>query len=327
MDGEIVFVRGTTEAINLVAHAWGGKHLQPGDEIVITHLEHHANIVPWQLISQKTGAILKVAPVDDAGNLLLSEFEDLLGPRTKLVAATQVSNALGTVVPVEKIVELGHRYGARVLIDGAQSIQHMPVNVAELGADFFVFSGHKIYGPTGIGVLYGTEEALTETPPWQGGGHMIADVTLERSLYQGPPTKFEAGTGNIADAVGLGRGAALCASGSASSASRPTSTRCWSTRRRGWPTFRVFAWWAPPSEKASVLSFVLAGHEPLEVGKALNAEGIAVRAGHHCAQPILRRLGLEATVRPSFAFYNTFEEIDVFLTAVRRIAEGGANVG
>ena len=200
---DIVFVRGTTEAINLVAHAWGGKHLQPGDEIVITHLEHHANIVPWQLISQKTGAILKWAPIDDAGNLLLSEFEELLGPRTKLVAASQVSNALGTVVPVDKIVELGHRYGARVLIDGAQSIQHMPVNVSELGADFFVFSGHKIYGPTGIGALYGTEEALTETPPWQGGGHMIADVTTERSLYQGPPTKFEAGTGNIADAVGL----------------------------------------------------------------------------------------------------------------------------
>ena len=200
---DIVFVRGTTEAINLVAHAWGGKHLQPGDEIVITHLEHHANIVPWQLISQKTGAILKWAPIDDAGNLLLSEFEELLGPRTKLVAASQVSNALGTVVPVDKIVELGHRYGARVLIDGAQSIQHMPVNVSELGADFFVFSGHKIYGPTGIGALYGTKEALTETPPWQGGGHMIADVTTERSLYQGPPTKFEAGTGNIADAVGL----------------------------------------------------------------------------------------------------------------------------
>src|ERR1700759_5532148 len=162
---DIVFLRGTTEAINLVAHAWGGKHLQPGDEIVITHLKHHANIVPWQLVSQKTGAILKWAPIDDAGNLLLSEFEELLGPRTKLVAASQVSNALGTVVPVDKIVELGHRYGARVLIDGAQSIQHVPVDVAELGADFFVFSGHKIYGPTGIGALYGTEEALTETPP------------------------------------------------------------------------------------------------------------------------------------------------------------------
>jgi len=323
---DIVFLRGTTEAINLVAHAWGGKHLQPGDEIVITHLEHHANIVPWQLISQKTGAILKWAPIDDAGNLLLSEFEELLGPRTKLVAASQVSNALGTVVPVDKIVELGHRYGARVLIDGAQSIQHVPVDVAELGADFFVFSGHKIYGPTGIGVLYGTEEALTETPPWQGGGHMIADVTTERSLYQGPPTKFEAGTGNIADAVGLAEALRYVERlGIERIAAYEHSLLEYATPRLAdIPGVRLVG---TATEKASVLSFVLAGHEPLEVGKALNAEGIAVRAGHHCAQPALRRLGLEATVRPSFAFYNTFEEIDVFLNAVRRIAEGGTNVG
>ena len=323
---DIVFLRGTTEAINLVAHAWGGKHLQPGDEIVITHLEHHANIVPWQLISQRTGAILKWAPIDDAGNLLLSEFEELLGPRTKLVAASQVSNALGTVVPVEKIVELGHRYGARVLIDGAQSIQHMPVDVAELGADFFVFSGHKIYGPTGIGVLYGTEEALTETPPWQGGGHMIADVTTERSLYQGPPTKFEAGTGNIADAVGLAEALRYVERlGIERIAAYEHSLLEYATPRLAdIPGVRLVG---TATEKASVLSFVLAGHEPLEVGKALNAEGIAVRAGHHCAQPALRRLGLEATVRPSFAFYNTFEEIDVLLNAVRRIAEGGTNVG
>jgi cysteine desulfurase / selenocysteine lyase len=323
---DIVFVRGTTEAINLVAHAWGGKHLQPGDEIVITHLEHHANIVPWQLISQKTGAILKWAPIDDAGNLLLSEFEELLGPRTKLVAASQVSNALGTVVPVDKIVELGHRYGARVLIDGAQSIQHMPVNVAELGADFFVFSGHKIYGPTGIGALYGTKEALTETPPWQGGGHMIADVTTERSLYQGPPTKFEAGTGNIADAVGLAEALRYVERLDINriAAYEHALLEYATPRLADIPGVRLVG---TATEKASVLSFVLAGHEPLEVGKALNAEGIAVRAGHHCAQPALRRLGLEATVRPSFAFYNTFEEIDVFLRAVRRIAEGGTNVG
>ncbi|OBH88953.1 family 2A encapsulin nanocompartment cargo protein cysteine desulfurase [Mycobacterium sp. E2989] len=322
----IVFVRGTTEAINLVAHAWGGKHLQPGDEIVITHLEHHANIVPWQLISQKTGAILKVAPIDDAGNLLLSEFEELLGPRTKLVAASQVSNALGTVVPVDKIVELGHRYGARVLIDAAQSIQHVPVDVSELGADFLVFSGHKIYGPTGIGALYGTEEALTETPPWQGGGHMIADVTIERSLYQGPPTKFEAGTGNIADAVGLTEALRYVQRlGIERIAAYEHALLEYATPRLAdIPGVRLVG---TATEKASVLSFVLAGHEPLEVGKALNAEGIAVRAGHHCAQPALRRLGLEATVRPSFAFYNTFEEIDVFLRAVRRIAEGGTNVG
>ncbi len=323
---EIIFVRGTTEAINLVAYAWGGKHLLPGDEIVITHLEHHANIVPWQLLSQQTGAILKVAPVDDAGNLLMSEFEDLLGPKTKLVAATQVSNALGTVTPVEQIVELGHRYGARVLIDGAQSIQHLPVDVSELGADFFVFSGHKIYAPTGIGVLYGTEEALAETPPWQGGGNMIADVTLERSLYQGPPSKFEAGTGNIADAVGLGEALRYVQRlGIDRIAAHEHALLDYATPRLAdIPGVRLVG---TATEKASVLSFVLAGHDPVEVGKALNAEGIAVRAGHHCAQPILRRLGLEATVRPSFAFYNTFEEIDVFLNAVRRIAEGGTNIG
>ena len=281
---------------------------------------------PGSCISQKTGAILKVAPIDDAGNLLLYEFEQLLGPRTKLVAATQVSNALGTVVPVDKIVELGHRYGARVLIDGAQSIQHMPVNVAELGADFFVFSGHKIYGPTGIGALYGTEEALTETPPWQGGGNMIADVTLERSLYQGPPTKFEAGTGNIADAVGLAEALRYVQRlGIDRIAAYEHALLEYATPRLAdIPGVRLVG---TATEKASVLSFVLAGHDPLEVGKALNAEGIAVRAGHHCAQPALRRLGLEATVRPSFAFYNTFEEIDVFLDAVRRIAEGGTNVG
>jgi cysteine desulfurase / selenocysteine lyase len=321
-----IFVRGTTEAINLVAYAWGGKHLGPGDEIVITHLEHHANIVPWQLLSQRTGAILRVAPVDEAGNLLLAEFEDLLGPKTKLVAATHVSNALGTVTPVEKIVQLGHRYGARVLIDGAQSIPHLPVDVAELGVDFFVFSGHKIYGPTGIGVLYGSEEALAETPPWQGGGNMIADVTLERSLYQGLPNKFEAGTGNIADAVGLGEALRYVERvGIERMAAYEHSLLEYATPRLAdIPGVRLVG---TATEKASVLSFVLAGHEPLEVGKALNAEGIAVRAGHHCAQPILRRYGLEATVRPSFAFYNTHEEIDVFLKAVRRIAEGGATVG
>ncbi|MCV7433229.1 family 2A encapsulin nanocompartment cargo protein cysteine desulfurase [Mycolicibacterium bacteremicum] len=318
---QIIFVRGTTEAINLVAHSWGGKHLGPGDEIVITHLEHHANIVPWQLLSQQSGAVLKVAPVDDAGNLLLGEFEKLLGPKTKLVAATQVSNALGTVTPVDKIVELGHRYGARVLIDGAQSIPHIPLDVQALGADFFVFSGHKIFGPTGIGVLYGTEEALEETPPWQGGGNMIADVTLDRAIYQGIPNKFEAGTGNIADAVGLGEALRYVERiGIERIAAYEHALLDYATPRLADITGVRLVGTA--EEKASVLSFVLAGHEPLEVGKALNAEGIAVRAGHHCAQPILRRLGLEATVRPSFAFYNTFDEIDVFIDAVRRIAQG-----
>ena len=320
---QIIFVRGTTEAINLVAHSWGGKHLGAGDEIVITHLEHHANIVPWQLLAQRTGAVLKVAPVDDAGNLLLGEFERLLGPKTKLVAATQVSNALGTVTPVQTIVELGHRYGARVLIDAAQSVPHIPIDVQALGADFVVFSGHKIFGPTGIGVLYGTEEALAETPPWQGGGNMIADVTLERAIFQDIPNKFEAGTGNIADAVGLGEALRYVERvGIERIAAYEHALLDYATPRLA--DIAGVRLVGTAEEKASVLSFVLAGHEPLEVGKALNAEGIAVRAGHHCAQPILRRLGLEATVRPSFAFYNTFDEIDVFIDAVRRIAEGAA---
>ena len=320
---QIIFVRGTTEAINLVAHSWGGKHLGVGDEIVITHLEHHANIVPWQLLAQRTGAVLKVAPVDDAGNLLLGEFERLLGPKTKLVAATQVSNALGTVTPVQTIVELGHRYGARVLIDAAQSVPHIPIDVQALGADFVVFSGHKIFGPTGIGVLYGTEEALAETPPWQGGGNMIADVTLERAIVQDIPNKFEAGTGNIADAVGLGEALRYVERvGIERIAAYEHALLDYATPRLA--DIAGVRLVGTAEEKASVLSFVLAGHEPLEVGKALNAEGIAVRAGHHCAQPILRRLGLEATVRPSFAFYNTFDEIDVFIDAVRRIAEGSA---
>ncbi|ALR10276.1 cysteine desulfurase [Mycobacteroides saopaulense] len=321
-DENIIFVRGATEAINLVAHAWGGKNLGHGDEIVITHLEHHANIVPWQLIAKKTGAVIKVAPVDDAGNLLLSELEDLVGPRTKLVAATQVSNALGTVTPAKQIVEIAHRYGARVLIDGAQSVPHLAVNLQELGADFFVFSGHKIYGPTGIGVLYGSEDALAETPPWQGGGNMIADVTLERAVFQGPPNKFEAGTGNIADAVGLGEALRYVERiGIDRIAEYEHALLEYATPRlAAIPGVRLVG---TADHKASVLSFVLDGHDPVEVGKALNADGIAVRAGHHCAQPILRRLGLEQTVRPSFAFYNTFDEIDVFIDAVRRLAESG----
>lgn len=323
---QIIFVRGTTEAINLVAKAWGGKHLQSGDEIVITNLEHHANIVPWQMIARQTGAVIKVAPVDDAGNLLLNEFERLLGPRTKIVSATQVSNALGTVTPVEKIVELGHRYGARVLIDAAQSVPHIPIDVTKTGADFLVYSGHKIFGPTGIGVVYGTEEVLAETPPWQGGGNMIADVTIERAIYQGLPNKFEAGTGNIADAVGLGEALRYVEKvGIERIAEYEHALLEYATPRLA--EVRGVRLIGTAEKKASVLSFVLDGRESIEVGKALNAEGIAVRAGHHCAQPILRRMGVETTVRPSFAFYNTFEEIDVFIDAMHRIAEGGAHVG
>ncbi|MFT4213767.1 MAG: cysteine desulfurase [Microbacterium sp.] len=316
---DIVFVRGATEAINLVAFAWGDRHVSAGDEILITNLEHHANTVPWQRLAQRTGAVLKVAPVDDSGTLILSEFERLVGPRTKIVAATHVSNALGTVNPVAEIVQIAHRYGARVLIDGAQSVPHERVDVQQIGADFFVFSGHKIFGPTGIGVLYGSEDALAETPPWQSGGNMIADVTYERSLFQPPPNTFEAGTGNIADAVGLAEALRFVERVGIEriAAYEHELVSYTQPRLAEIPGLRLIG---TATEKASVISFVLAGHDTVRVGQRLNEVGIAVRAGHHCAQPILRRLGVEATVRPSFAFYNTFDEADRLVAAVQRIA-------
>jgi len=316
---EIVFVRGTTEAINLVAKSWGAQHIGQGDEIVISHLEHHANIVPWQMLAEQTGAVLKVIPVDESGQVLLDRYTALLSDRTKLVAVAHVSNALGTVVPISEIIEIGHRAGAKVLIDAAQSVPHMPIDVAALGADFLAFSGHKIFGPTGIGVLYGREEVLADMPPWEGGGNMIADVTLERSIYQPPPGRFEAGTGNIADAVGLA--AALDyvdRIGLSQIASYEHALLEYATAGlRDIPGLRLVG---TAADKASVVSFVLEGYEPVEVGTALNEEGIAVRAGHHCAQPILRRYGLEATVRPSLAFYNTHDEVDTLVAAVRRLS-------
>jgi cysteine desulfurase/selenocysteine lyase len=275
--------------------------------------------VPWQQLAAEKGAKIRVIPVDDTGQVLLDEYRKLLNDRTKLVAVTQVSNALGTVVPVREIVELAHRAGARALVDGAQSVSHLRVNVQALDADFFVFSGHKIFGPTGIGVVYGKRELLDDMPPWQGGGNMIADVTFERTLFQPPPNKFEAGTGNIADAVGLG--AAL---DYVQRLGLENIARCehdllhYATERlRPIPGVRLIG---TARDKASVLSFVLDGHSTEEVGQALNREGIAVRSGHHCAQPILRRLGVEATVRPSLAFYNTCEEVDRFIAVVRQLA-------
>ena len=319
---EIVFVRGATEGINLVAQSWGRKNLRAGDEILITHLEHHANVVPWQIVARETGAVLKVAPVDDRGNLLLEEFTQLLGPRTRLVAATAVANAIGTVTPVQTIVSLAHRYGARVLIDGAQSVPHLAVNLQRLDPDFFVFSGHKVFGPTGIGAVFINQRVWDETPAWQGGGNMIADVTIERSIYQAPPNKYEAGTGNIADAVGLAAALRYVKGiGIERIAAYEHSLLDYATPRLAEiPGVRLIG---TANEKASVLSFLLAGHEAEDVGKALNQRGIAVRAGHHCAQPILRRLGVHKTVRPSFAFYNTVDEIDVLLEAVRDLSGQG----
>ena len=318
---EVIFVRGTTEAINLVAKSWGGQHVGEGDEIIVSHLEHHANIVPWQQLASAKGARLRVIPVDDSGQVLLDEYRKLLNDRTKIVAVTQVSNALGTVVPVKEIVELAQRAGAKALVDGAQSVSHMRVDVQDLGADFFVFSGHKVFGPTGIGVLWGKRGVLEDMPPWQGGGNMIADVTFEKTIYQPIPNKFEAGTGNIADAVGLG--AALDyvnRVGIENIARYEHELLCYGMKALAQiPGVRLVG---TAADKASVMSFVLAGYSTEEVGKALNEEGIAVRTGHHCAQPILRRFGLETTVRPSLAFYNTFAEIDQLVKVVQQLAAG-----
>nr|WP_268966688.1 family 2A encapsulin nanocompartment cargo protein cysteine desulfurase [Paraburkholderia polaris] len=317
---EIVFVRGTTEAINLVAKSWGVQNVGAGDEIIVSHLEHHANIVPWQQLASLTGAKLRVIPVDDSGQVLLEEYSRLLNDRTRIVSVTQVSNALGTVVPVKEIIELAHRAGAVALIDGAQSVSHMRVDVQALDADFFVFSGHKVFGPTGIGVVYGKRALLDAMPPWQGGGNMISDVTFERTSFQPAPHRFEAGTGNIADAVGLG--AALdyvTRVGIENIARYEHELLSYATQlMKPIPGVRLIG---TAQDKASVLSFVLNGYTPEEVGRALSEEGIAVRAGHHCAQPILRRFGLEATVRPSLAFYNTPDEVDRMIAVVQRLAK------
>jgi cysteine desulfurase/selenocysteine lyase len=316
---DIVFVRGATEGINLVAQSWGRRYVKEGDEIVVTWLEHHANIVPWQQLAADSGAKLRVAPVDDNGDVRLDEYEKLLGPRTRIVAITQVSNALGTITPAREMTAIAHRHGARVLIDGAQSICHMPIDVQELDCDFFIFSGHKMFAPTGIGAVYGKPEVLAATPPWQGGGNMIADVTFEKTIYQPPPGRFEAGTGNIADAVGLGAAIDyLEAIGMATIAAHEHDLLLYAQDLLGGvPGLRIIG---APREKAAVISFVLDGCRSEDVGQALDREGIAVRAGHHCAQPILRRFGLESSVRASLALYNTKEDVDALAAALRRIA-------
>ena len=316
---EVVFVRGTTEAINLVAQAWGRANVGPGDEILITWLEHHANIVPWQQLCQATGARLCVAPVDHSGQVMLDEYERLLSDRTRIVAFSHVSNALGTITPAREMTELAHRYGARVLIDGAQAVSHMPVDVQLLDSDWYAFSGHKVFGPTGIGVLHGKRDLLNSMPPWQGGGNMIRDVTFERTLYQPAPVRFEAGTTSIADAVGLGAALAYVQRiGMENIARHEHELLTYATAGlTGIPGLQLIG---TAAEKAAVLSFLLDGFTPEEVGEALDREGIAVRAGHHCAQPIMRRFGHEGTVRASLAFYNTCEDIDALIAALRRIA-------
>ena len=314
---EIIFVRGTTEGINLVAKTYGAKFLQPGDEIVLSNLEHHANIVPWQMIAKEKGAVIRVIPVTDRGEIMLEEYQKLLGPRTKLVALTQASNSLGTILPVAEMTQMAKRYNARVLIDGAQSVAHIPVNLQQLGADFYVFSGHKIFGPTGIGVVFVKEELQEIMPPWQGGGNMIKNVTFEETTFSDPPAKFEAGTPNIADAVGLGAALDYVSKlGLPNIANYEHQLLEYATEHLS--RINGLRLIGTAREKVSVISFVLPNKRTEEVGKLLDMEGIAVRAGHHCSQPSLRRFGVESTVRPSFSFYNTKEEIDRLADAVRR---------
>ncbi|MDN5417845.1 MAG: cysteine desulfurase [Acinetobacter sp.] len=314
----IVFVRGTTEGINLIAKSWGKQNIQAGDEIIVSHLEHHANIVPWYQLSKETGAKLRVIPVDDTGQIQIEEFVKLLNPRTKLVSITQVSNALGTVTPTQEVIALAHAAGVRVLIDGAQSVSHMPTNVTALDADFFVFSGHKVFGPTGIGAVYAKSELLDSMPVWEGGGNMIQDVTFENVVYQPAPNKFEAGTGNIADAVGLGAALEYVESIGIHNIARYEHDLL-EYGQHALQSVSGLRLIGTALNKASVMSFTLAGYETEEVGKVLNQYGIAVRTGHHCAQPILRRFGVERTVRPSLAFYNTTEEIDLLVSVLHQL--------
>lgn len=314
----IVFVRGTTEGINLVAQAYVKQLLQPGDEIIVSLLEHHANIVPWQLVAEETGAVIKVIPVDNSGQLILSEYEKLFTKRTKFVSVTHVSNVLGTITPVAELIAIAHSHGVRILIDGAQSVAHIPVNVVALDADWFVFSGHKIYAPTGIGAVYGKEEVLEQARPYHGGGNMIKDVTFERTVYNPAPNKFEAGTGSIADAVGLGAALEyLNEIGMPAVSKYEHELVSYGMKELG--KINGLHLIGTAANKSSALSFVLDGVSNDAVGQKLDQNGIAVRVGHHCAQPILRHYGLESVVRPTLALYNSFEDIDTLVKVLRSI--------
>jgi cysteine desulfurase/selenocysteine lyase len=314
---EIIFVRGTTEAINLVAQSYARPMLQPGDEVLITHLEHHANIVPWQMVCEQTGAKLIVAPMDACGEVHLDAVVALMNPRTKILACAHVSNALGTVLPVRRMIAAAKARGIITLIDGAQAISHMPVDVQDLGCDFYAFSGHKMYGPTGVGVLYGREQLLDRMPPWQGGGEMILAVTFAKTTYNALPNKFEAGTPNISGAIGLGKavdflsGLDLEAAHAHESALLHHATEVLSKI----PGLRIVG---TAADKASLVSFVVAGVHPHDLGTILDEDGIAVRTGHHCAMPVMDFFKLPATARASFAFYNRFDEIDRLGAGIER---------
>jgi cysteine desulfurase/selenocysteine lyase len=319
-DHEIVFTRGTTEAINLVARCFARQRLEPGDEVLITELEHHSNIVPWQMLCERTGARLRVVPIDDAGDLELDAFERRLGERTRFFAVSYVANALGTVNPVREMIAQAHARGVPVLVDAAQAVPHMRVDVQHLDCDFLAFSGHKLYGPTGIGVLYGKRAHLEAMPPWQGGGDMISSVTFERSTWNRLPWKFEAGTPDIAGAIGLG--AAIEYVGKlgfeAIGAHEDALLRLATEKVGALPGVRIVG---TARRKSSVLSFVLQGVHSHDLGTVLDRDGIAIRTGHHCAQPVMERYGIPATARASFGLYNTLDEVDALARGVERVIE------
>jgi len=317
---EIIFTRGTTESINLVANSFGRSNLNEGDEILITGMEHHSNIVPWQLIASEKNAMLKAAPITDSGELILEGFEKLITERTKIISVVYLSNSLGTINPVEKIIEIAHKHGVPVLLDAAQAVSHIPVDVQKLDCDFFAFSGHKIYGPTGIGILYGKEKLLEQMPPFMGGGDMISRVTFAKTTYNELPYKFEAGTSNIADAIGLGAALDYVNSIGMDSISKYEKHLLDYTTNKlsDVEGLRIIG---TAAEKSSVISFVLKNVHPHDVGTFLDFEGIAVRTGHHCTQPLMDRFSIPATSRASFALYNTIEEADVLVRGIKKVIE------
>ncbi len=317
-DREIVFTSNVTDSINLVAHGFGRTFIGEGDEIIITHLEHHANIVPWQMLCEEKGATLKVVPIDDSGTLILAEYERLFSARTKFVSVTHVSNALGTINPVEEMIAISHRHGVPIMIDGAQAVQHMPVDVQALDCDFYAFTGHKIFAPTGIGVLYGKADWLNKMKPFRGGGDMILSVSFEKTVYNAIPFKFEAGTPPIAQAIALGEAIDYVRGiGLERIAAHEHELLVYATERlRALGGVRIYG---NARDKAAVISFYVGNVHPHDVGTLLNEEGVAVRTGHHCAQPVMQRFGIPATARASFAFYNTMEEVDALVAAVAKV--------
>ncbi len=317
---EIVFVRGGTEAINLVAQTHGRANLKAGDEIILSHMEHHSNIVPWQMLRDELGLTLRIAPIDDQGNFLLDEFEKLLTPRTKIVAITHASNALGTIVPLKQVIALAHDQGAVVLVDGCQAVPHMAVDVQDLDCDFYVFSGHKIYGPSGIGALYGKAELLEAMPPYQGGGEMILSVAFDKTEYNVIPHKFEAGTPHIAGAIALGATIDyLYELGFDRIAAHEKMLLDYATERL--TQFNSLRLIGTADHKASILSFILEGVHPHDIGTVLDRHGVAIRTGHHCAQPVMDRFGLAATARASFGIYNSTEDVDALASAIGKTIE------